>query len=121
MFFTNISLEGNLLEQILNGYCPDGGVSILSFSSANKVHLNKFTQDSFPQLFKFVVHLEGWLNLTTPGHVPGRVDPVPDPRLWPTVHHLTHIITKSSSNEPFHNYSHNDSGFMKIIFDFQVQ
>ena len=89
MFFTNISLEGNLLEQILNGYCPDGGVSILSFSSANKVHLKKFTQDSFPHLFKFVVHLEGWLNLATPGHVPGHVDPVPDPRLRPAVHNLT--------------------------------
>ena len=27
-------------------------------------------------LFQLVVHLEGWLNLATPGHVPGRVDPV---------------------------------------------
>ena len=96
MFFTNISLEGNLLEQILSGYCPDGGVSILSFSSANKVHLKKFTQDSFPHLFKFVVHLEGWLDLPASGHVPRCVDPVPDPRLRPAIHHLTHHIQSSS-------------------------
>ena len=39
-------------------------------------------------LFQLVVHLEGWLDLPPPGHVPRGVDPVPHLRLGATVHHL---------------------------------
>ena len=51
-------------------------------------------------LFKFVVHLEGWLDFPAPSHVPRCIDPVPDPRLRSAVHHLN---IRGLLNRKFYN------------------
>ena len=46
-------------------------------------------------LFNLVVHLEGWLDLPSPGHVPRGVDPVPHLRLGLAVHHLHSLVSNN--------------------------